>query len=109
VGLALYHLGEAHRADGDLPRAAAALGEAHRLFVQQASHNVWRASLGLARVALARGDTKAASEHAREAGEMLEGQRGAAAPGSSTATLDRSLAEIADVMARLTTPGRGPG
>ncbi len=109
AGLALYHLGEAHRADGDLPRAAAALGEAHRLFVQQASHNVWRASLGLARVALARGETKAASEHAREAGEMLEGQRGAAAPGSSTATFDRSLAEIADVMARLTTPGRGPG
>jgi tetratricopeptide (TPR) repeat protein len=109
AGIALYHLGEAHRAEGDLPRAATALGDAHRLFVQQASHNVWRASLGLARVALALGDARAASAHARAAAEMLEGQRGAAAPGSSTATIDRSIVEIADVMARITTLERGPG
>jgi serine/threonine protein kinase/tetratricopeptide (TPR) repeat protein len=109
AGIALCHLGEAHRTDGDLARAASALGEAHQLFVQQASHNVWRASLGLARVALARGDAKAASAHAREAAEVLEGQRGAAAPGSSTATIDRSLVDIADVMAKITTLGRAPG
>jgi tetratricopeptide (TPR) repeat protein len=109
AGIALYHLGEAHRADGDLTRAASALGEAHRLFVKQASHYVWRSSLGLARVAFAQGDAKAASAHAIEAGKLLEGQRGAAAPGSSTATIDRSLVEIADLIVKITTPGRAPG
>lgn len=60
---------------------------------------MWRASLGPARVALARGDAKEAARHAEEARDVLQRQRATVAPGSSTETIDRTLGEIAEVMA----------
>ncbi len=108
AGLALLHLGEAYRAQDDLPRATSALHEAHRLFSQQGSHNAWRPLLGLARVALAQRDAGAASAHAHKARDLLQAQRGTVAPGSSTATLDRSLDELTELMKVIAPPRSGP-
>jgi len=98
AAIALTHLGEAHRVQGELDRADAALTEARRLFLEQGSHLVWRASLGLGAVALARGDSAGARRHAEEARERLLTQRDALAVGSSSDALDKSLAEVAYVL-----------
>jgi serine/threonine protein kinase/tetratricopeptide (TPR) repeat protein len=98
AALALLHLGEAHRVQGDLPRADEAFEEARRMFLTQASHNVWRASHGLATVALARGESALARRHAEDARDRLVEQRKALAVGASAEAIDRSLAEVAYVI-----------
>jgi tetratricopeptide (TPR) repeat protein len=109
AGLALVTLGEAHRGLGDLAKAGAAFEDAHRLFAQQGSHYLWRASVGLARVALAQGRRDEALSRAEEGRGRLLAQRSTLAPGSSSEALDRSLAEIAQLLEQITTPAPGPG
>jgi serine/threonine protein kinase/tetratricopeptide (TPR) repeat protein len=106
AAIALVHLGEAHRVQGDLARAEEVFREARRLFVEQASHHVWRASLGLAAVALARGDSAEAVRHAGDARERLLAQREALAVGASADAIDKSLGEVAYVVEIAT--GRAP-
>jgi len=109
AGLALLHLGDAHGQLGDPAKARAAFTDAHRLFTAQGSHHLWRASMGLARTALADGRRDEALAHAEAARQRLMAQRSTLAPGASTDAVDRSLAEIADLVASLTRPAPGPG
>jgi tetratricopeptide (TPR) repeat protein len=99
AAIALVHVGEARRVQGELDRAEEAYAEARRLFLQQGSHYVWKATLGLAAVALARGLSAEAIRLAGDARDRLEAQRKALAAGASTEAIDKNLADVASVVA----------
>jgi tetratricopeptide (TPR) repeat protein len=93
-GLALLELGIADLEAGRLAGAREHLQRAHQLFAAMGSLYLWRAELGLARVARAGGDLDAASHHAEEASVIVEQQRARLGAALDENQFLRSVAEV---------------
>jgi serine/threonine protein kinase/tetratricopeptide (TPR) repeat protein len=76
AGLALLTIGEAHLEDGELDAAREAFASAQNLYKPINSLYLWRAELGLARVAKRAGNDDEARGFAEEAARLIEEQRG---------------------------------
>jgi tetratricopeptide (TPR) repeat protein len=76
AGLALLTIGEAHLQAGELDDAERGFAGARALYEPINSLYLWRAELGLARVAKRAGRDDAAREYAEAAARLIEEQRG---------------------------------
>ena len=100
-GIARMLLGEAHRAERDLPAAAADFTRAVELLGKIELNSRWRAELGLARTLAELGERDRARHHAVRARDLVTAQRERLAPGTATTKLDAARADASALAAAL--------
>jgi serine/threonine protein kinase/tetratricopeptide (TPR) repeat protein len=89
-----FYTGEAHLERNELGEAKAAFSHARDIFAELEWHDRWRTEAGLARVAIAAGDTAAAKRHVDAAVKLVEQARASLPP---TADYERFSEDVAEV------------
>lgn len=97
-GLALLELAAADLDAGRAEGAHQKLARARDLFAAMSSLYTWRAELGLAKTALARGDRAGATAHAITASQLVESQRARLGQAIDHEHFTRSVAEVRELL-----------